>query len=68
MADNAAQDTLVAALVASDGFPVPTLQEFAERVLEQLDRLGYEVRRKTPDLTSVSVQVAGPPLGDQTEG
>lgn len=38
-------DALVHALSESDGFPVPTAEEFAERVLQQLGRLGYAVVR-----------------------
>jgi hypothetical protein len=39
-------DALVHALCESDGFPVPTEREFAARVLEQLDRIGYDLVKR----------------------
>jgi hypothetical protein len=39
-----ARDALVAALAGSDGFPMPTPEEFADRVLEQLKSRDWDVR------------------------
>ncbi len=41
-------DALVEALEASTGLPVPTPQEFAARVVQQLDARGFEVVAQRP--------------------
>jgi hypothetical protein len=42
--ETTARDALVASLACSDGFPVPSAERFAERVLEQLKARGWDVR------------------------
>ena len=43
-------DALVEAIEASSGLPVPTLREYAARIVEQLDARGFEIvdQRPTP--------------------
>lgn len=41
-------DALVEALEASAGLPVPSSQEFAQRVVEQLDARGFEISGQRP--------------------
>jgi hypothetical protein len=42
-AGSEAEAMMIRALAASDGFPVPTEAEFAQRVIEQLAALGYRL-------------------------
>lgn len=42
--DNAARDALVESLARSDGFPIPSAERFADRVLERLRARDWDVR------------------------